>query len=134
MAELQAELAVARAELAEARAEIAAASDTLASSPPLPTLPADVVIHDITDDDDEDDDIPYGLEQYVRIALFESLYGDTDHRHALAVEAQARSHALAMSLAYLCSNLDPSLEGEWSTSRVDPENLGNNHCFIIRYR
>jgi hypothetical protein len=68
---LQAELAEARAELAEAQAEMATGSSALAAAPPLPAAPpADVVIHDITDDD-----VPSHFNQAVMLVSFESLPG-----------------------------------------------------------
>jgi hypothetical protein len=106
MVELQAELSDARA---EARADMAVAP------------PTDGVIHDIIDDN-KDDDIPYGGEQWALLASFDSLPKDTNRRQALAAEAEARSHALAMSRAYLCSDLDLVERRGPEHARVDREN------------
>jgi hypothetical protein len=86
----------------------------------LPTAPpADAVIHDIADAD-EDDHIQYGDDQQALLVSFESLPGDAVRRQALAAEAEARNHALDMRQAYLCSDLDSVARRGPAHARVDP--------------
>jgi dihydroorotase-like cyclic amidohydrolase len=102
---------------------MAAASAALAA-PLLPTAPStDAVIHDIADDN-EDDHIrfKFGGDQRDLLASFESLPGDADRYQARAAEEEARNHAISMSRAYQCSDLDSVARRGPEPAQVEQEN------------
>jgi hypothetical protein len=72
--------------------------------------PTDAIIHDIADDDEDDniEFIPYDAEKRTLLASFESLLGDADRCQWRKL---ARSDALAMRRGYLCSDLRGRAEG-----------------------
>jgi hypothetical protein len=105
----------------------------MAMAPPLPAAPsAGVVIHDIADDEDEPIRFDFGDDQTALLASFESLPRDAERREARVAEEEARSHAIAMSRSYLCSDLDSVSRRGPDPAGVEQENLEPANTIAVR--